>query len=50
MIREVRFEPLEGRLIMFPGWLPHEVEPNLSEEEDNIRISISFNFSQIWKK
>ena len=50
MIREVRFEPLEGRMIMFPGWLPHEVEPNLSEEDDNIRVSISFNFSQIWKK
>ena len=50
MTREVRFEPLEGRMIMFPGWLPHEVEPNFSKEDDNIRVSISFNFSQIWKK
>jgi uncharacterized protein (TIGR02466 family) len=32
--------PEEGFLHIFPGWLKHEVEPNLSEEE---RISFSFN-------
>ena len=41
--REVRVDPLEGRIIIFPAWLWHGVEPNLSEE---IRISVSFNFLQ----
>ena len=36
----VNYKPLPGRLIMFPSWLEHDVEPNLSDEE---RISISFN-------
>ena len=41
--REIRVDPLEGRIIIFPAWLWHCVEPNLSEE---IRISVSFNFLQ----
>jgi len=41
--REVRVDPLEGRIIIFPAWLWHCVEPNLSNE---IRISVSFNFLQ----
>ena len=41
--REVRINPLEGRLIMFPSWLWHCVEPNGSND---IRISVSFNFIQ----
>jgi len=32
--------PVENRIIVFPGWIDHLVEPNLSYEE---RISISFN-------
>ena len=32
--------PRSGLLILFPSFLPHSVNPNLSEEE---RISISFN-------
>ncbi len=36
----VNYKPLPGRLIMFPSWLEHDVEPNMSDEE---RISISFN-------
>ena len=45
---EVYFEPVEGRLILFPAWLSHEVEPNLSEAEGDagVRISISFNLLQ----
>jgi uncharacterized protein (TIGR02466 family) len=35
-------EPDSLALIMFPSWLEHYVDPNLSEEE---RISLSFNFS-----
>ena len=41
--REVRVPPITGRIIMFPAWLWHKVEPNLS---DDIRISVSFNFIQ----
>ena len=41
--REVHFEPIPGRIIMFPAWLWHCVEPNQSND---IRISISFNFIQ----
>ena len=41
--REVRVDPLEGRIIIFPAWLWHCVEPN---ESDDIRISVSFNFLQ----
>ena len=41
--REVHFEPVTGRLIMFPSWVNHGVDPNMSNE---IRISISFNFLQ----
>ncbi|XGW00541.1 MAG: TIGR02466 family protein [Leptolyngbya sp. BL-A-14] len=31
----------EGLLLIFPSWLKHGVEPNLSEED---RVSISFNY------
>ena len=41
--REVHLEPIPGRIIMFPAWLWHCVEPNQSNEP---RISISFNFIQ----
>ena len=41
--REVPVKPIEGRIIMFPAWLWHYVEPNRSND---IRISVSFNFIQ----
>jgi len=41
--REVRIDPLVGRIIMFPAWLWHCVELNQSND---IRISVSFNFLQ----
>ena len=41
--REVHLEPKVGRIIMFPSWLWHSVEPNKSND---IRISVSFNFLQ----
>ena len=48
--REVHYEPIEGRLIMFPGWLVHEVAPNMSnlKGEKGWRCSVSFNFKQRW--
>ena len=46
---EVYYEPIAGRMILFPAWLLHEVEPNLSEEAGDAghRISISFNLLQL---
>ena len=41
--KQVYYEAVAGRCIMFPAWLEHFVEPNQSNE---LRISISFNFLQ----
>jgi len=41
--REVHLESQEGRIVIFPAWLWHCVEPNQSND---IRISVSFNFVQ----
>ncbi len=37
---EIRMRPEEGRIYVFPGWLEHGVEENLSDRD---RIGISFN-------
>ena len=36
----VNFRPIEGRLLLFPGWLKHGIETN---ETKDTRISLSFN-------
>ena len=41
--REIYYEPVAGRCIMFPAWLWHEVRSN---ESNDTRISVSFNFLQ----
>ena len=41
--RDVHYEPVAGRCVMFPSWLWHEVKENKSND---IRISVSFNFLQ----
>ena len=41
--RDANLDPFPGRIIMFPAWLWHSVEPN---ESNDIRISVSFNFIQ----
>ena len=41
--RECHLDVKEGRIIIFPAWLWHAVEPN---ESNDIRISVSFNFIQ----
>jgi uncharacterized protein (TIGR02466 family) len=41
--REVHYEPIAGRAIMFPAWMWHEVRTN---ESNDTRISVSFNFLQ----
>jgi len=43
MWKDANIEPITGRIIMFPAWLWHSVEENIS---DDIRISVSFNFIQ----
>jgi uncharacterized protein (TIGR02466 family) len=45
---EVYYEAIEGRILFFPAWLRHEVEPNLASQEGRAgdRISVSFNFTQ----
>ena len=37
---EVYYQPIEGRLILFPSWLMHEVEPNLSESEGKAGLPV----------
>ena len=41
--KEIHLEAKEGRIIIFPFYLWHSVEPNQSND---IRISVSFNFIQ----
>lgn len=48
---KVKVKPVAGKLLFFPSWLYHSVEPNLAEGDGDEaeRIIISFNVSQ-WKK
>lgn len=38
----IKVRPVEGNIMIWPSYLPHSVEPNDGNEEDE-RISISFN-------
>jgi uncharacterized protein (TIGR02466 family) len=38
--RDFSFVPQDGDLILWPSWMPHEVEPNLSQQS---RINLAFN-------
>lgn len=46
--KEVYFEPITGRMLIFPAWLSHEVQPNLTSLKGRAadRISIAFNYVQ----
>jgi uncharacterized protein (TIGR02466 family) len=46
---KVRYVPKPGRMIIFPSWLYHAVDPNMSEADGNDanRIIISFNMNQM---
>lgn len=37
--------PQEKQLILFPPWLKHRVDANVTEDEDDSRISIAFNYT-----
>ena len=45
-IRQVSYRPHAGGMLVFPSWLYHGVEPNLS---DTPRVSISFNYRLNWQ-
>jgi hypothetical protein len=49
---EVHYQPIAGRLVVFPAWLAHAVQPNMSilPGAEGDRISISFNFHQQRKR
>ncbi len=42
--KTIYYEPIEGRMVLFPSWLLHSVRPNLSEEE---RVCVSFNLDLV---
>jgi uncharacterized protein (TIGR02466 family) len=46
---KVRFTPKAGKMLIFPSWLYHGVDPNMSEKtgNDGERVIISFNMSQM---
>ena len=46
--KQQKYEPVTGRVVVFPAWLNHGVTINESKEkgEKSWRISISFNFIQ----
>lgn len=48
---KVRFTPTAGRMLIFPSWLYHAVDPNMSTEEGDAsnRVIISFNLNQVKK-
>jgi uncharacterized protein (TIGR02466 family) len=37
-------KPIQGTLLLFPSYMSHHVEQNLSEDEDPTRISIALNY------
>lgn len=49
---KVKIKPQAGKILMFPAWLYHSVEPNLAEQEgpDGDRVVIAFNVNQKRKR
>ncbi|MGR3660732.1 MAG: TIGR02466 family protein [Paracoccaceae bacterium] len=45
---KVKVQPVAGKMLFFPSWLYHSVEPNLATGDgpDSDRIIISFNINQ----
>lgn len=43
--QQVRYEPRPGRLLLFPSWLQHGVEPNGGDAD---RVCVSFNIGLKW--
>jgi uncharacterized protein (TIGR02466 family) len=43
--QQVRYEPKPGRMLLFPSWLQHGVEPNHTDVD---RVCVSFNVGLKW--
>lgn len=48
---KVSYKPVPGRMVIFPAWLYHGVDPNMSKERerDGDRVIIAFNINQVRK-
>lgn len=46
---KVNYKPTPGRMLIFPSWLYHGVDPNMSKESGRKadRVIMSFNISQV---
>lgn len=46
---KVSFTPVAGRMLIFPSWLYHAVDPNMADttQGSGDRVIISFNLSQV---
>ena len=46
---KVNYKPVPGRMLIFPSWLYHGVDPNMSKEAGRKadRVIVSFNISQV---
>eukprot|EP00968_Pinguiococcus_pyrenoidosus_P017016 scaffold1659_cov255-Pinguiococcus_pyrenoidosus.AAC.15 len=49
--RIVDVEPKEGKLVLFPGWLIHQVlpSPDLDTDGSGYRVSVSVNLKGEWQ-
>lgn len=47
-LEDISYDPVEGRILLFPAWLAHDVEPNMCELDSPAgdRISVAFNITQ----
>lgn len=48
---KVNYKPVAGRMIIFPAWLYHAVDPNMCKEKGRAadRVILSFNINQVRK-
>jgi uncharacterized protein (TIGR02466 family) len=48
---KVNYKPVPGRMVIFPAWLYHGVDTNVSKEQGRAadRIIVSFNINQVRK-
>ena len=48
---KVNYKPVAGRMIIFPAWLYHGVDTNMSKKKGRAgdRVIISFNINQVKK-
>jgi uncharacterized protein (TIGR02466 family) len=42
--RTIWIKPTTGTLLLFPSWLEHGTEHFISNNKDDIRVSLSFNY------